>query len=91
MFDVQFNNIADFRFFLKNLSLDNRQGKGEKDKTLIYNDPPYQGNTNDNYSKSFVYEDLIDLIEANIATGCKFCISEFGSDVVYDLAKATII
>jgi DNA adenine methylase len=77
--DVQFSN-KDFRFFFNILRPDNSF------KTFIYNDPPYQ-NTTDNYSHSFTKQDLIDLIEANIETGCKFAISEFNSDVVLELAK----
>ena len=81
-FEVQFNN-KDFRDFLKQITW---RGNSETDSVFIYNDPPYQ-NTNDNYSHSFTKQDLIDLIEANIETGCKFAISEFNSDVVLELAK----
>ena len=85
LFDVQFNN-KDFKVLFNSISLDDRSlRKGESSKTFIYNDPPYQ-NTDDNYSHSFTKQDLIDLIEVNIETGCKFAISEFDNPVVLELA-----
>ena len=78
LFNVQFLNKDFKRFFVEARMKNNGQ-------TFIYNDPPYQ-NTTDNYSNSFVKQDLIDLIETNIATGCKFAISEFDTDVVLELA-----
>jgi DNA adenine methylase len=84
LFQCRFLN-KDFRIFLKSLSFQ-KDGRNDEAKTFIYNDPPYQ-NTTDNYSHSFTKQDLIDLIEANIETGCKFAISEFNSDVVLELAK----
>ena len=59
--------------------------KNKPNDCFIYNDPPYQ-NTGDNYSHSFTKQDLIDLIEVNIETGCKFAISEFDNPVVLELA-----
>jgi DNA adenine methylase len=79
---VQFNN-SDFRKFLKSWQL---RHESDKDFVFIYNDPPYQ-KTSDNYSNSFVKQDLIDLIEVNISTGCKFAISEFDNPIVLKLAK----
>ena len=79
---LKFTN-NDFRKAISCISLSE---KNTIDKTFIYNDPPYQ-NTTDNYSNSFVKQDLIDLIETNIKTGCKFAISEFDTDVVLELAE----
>jgi DNA adenine methylase len=79
--NVKFNNV-DFRKFFQCWTVVRPK---DNSKFFIYNDPPYQ-NTNDNYSNSFVKQDLIDLIETNIATGCKFAISEFDTDVVLELA-----
>ena len=76
--DVQFTN-KDFRVLFNSIQI------REPKNAFIYNDPPYQ-NTGDNYSNSFVKQDLIDLIETNIKTGCKFAISEFDTDVVLELA-----
>jgi DNA adenine methylase len=78
-FNEDFRKFISLHYFQKNRPL-------EKINTFIYNDPPYQ-NTSDNYSHSFTKQDLIDLIEVNIETGCKFAISEFNSDVVLELAK----
>jgi DNA adenine methylase len=81
--DVNFANF-DFRKFLNALSFA-KDGRNDEAKTFIYNDPPYQ-NTGDNYSNSFTKQDLIDLIEVNLNTGCKFAISEFDTDIVLELA-----
>ena len=79
----RFTNM-DFRKLLKSFEF-KKDGRNDQAKTLIYNDPPYLGTT-DNYSHSFTKQDLIDLIEVNIETGCKFAISEFDNPVVLELA-----
>ena len=81
---ARFTNM-DFRDLFKSLSF-HKDGRNDEAKTLIYNDPPYI-KTNDNYSNSFTEQDTIDLFETNIATGCKFAISEFNSPFALDLAK----
>lgn len=74
---------TDFRQFLNKFSI-----KCDRDRqnTLIYNDPPYLG-TGDNYKNSFTKYDFVDLVEANIASGCKFQISEEANPLVLDIAK----
>ena len=73
IFDIQINN-KDFKDFLKNISLDDRSGKGEKEQTFIYSDPPYL-QTDDNYKNSFKESDSFELFEALEKTGCKFAYS----------------
>ena len=77
--DVQFMN-KDCNDFLNSIQIRNEE------QTFIYNDPPYL-ETGDNYSNSFTKEDLMNLIEVNIETGCKFAISEFDNLVVLELAE----
>jgi DNA adenine methylase len=84
LYDVNFTNF-DFTKFLNSLTFAN-DGRNDEAKTLIYNDPPYL-ETGDNYSNSFTKEDLMNLIEVNIETGCKFAISEFNNPVVLELAE----
>ena len=85
LFDVQINN-KDFKDFLKNISLDDRSGKGETEKTFIYSDPPYL-QTDDNYSNSFKESDSFKLFEALEKTGCKFAYSEFNHPFIIQQAK----
>ena len=80
--DCKFIN-CDFRDVFKNISLSE---ENNIKKTLIYCDPPYIG-TDDNYSNSFELDDLIDLVKLLIDTRCKFAISEFENDYIYDLVK----
>ena len=80
--DCKFIN-CDFREVFKNISLSE---ENNIKNTLIYCDPPYVG-TDDNYSNSFELDDLIDLVKLLISTGCKFAISEFENDYIYDLVE----
>lgn len=81
--NVQFNN-ADFRDFLKQWSFAH---EADRQRTLIYNDPPYLG-TNNNYNTPVWTEnDFTDLIECNLETRCKFAISEFDNEFVLDCAE----
>ena len=85
LFGVQFMN-KDFKVFFNSISLDDRGGKGETQKTFIYCDPPYLG-TNDNYSNSFdenLSNDLFDTLEE---TGCKFAMSEFDHPFILEQAE----
>ena len=85
LFDVQLNN-KDFKDFLKNISLDDRSGKGETEQTFIYSDPPYL-QTGDNYKNSFKQSDSFELFEALQKTGCKFAYSEFNHPFILQQAK----
>jgi DNA adenine methylase len=78
--DVQFYN-NDFRKFLKSICFD-----GMECETLIYCDPPYL-QTSDNYSNSFVEQDVIDLFDSLNQTGCKFAMSEFDNPFILNQAK----
>lgn len=81
IFDVQFNNV-DFRKFLTSYQL---RGENDNKNTLIYCDPPYL-DTNDNYSNSFDEKDTMELFEALEKTGCKYAVSEFNHNLMYDIA-----
>lgn len=87
IFDIQFNN-KDFKRFLKNISLDDRSGKGETKQTFIYSDPPYL-QTVDTYSNSDTWQesDSSDLFDALQKTGCKFAYSEFNHPFILQKAK----
>jgi len=85
IFDIQINN-KDFKDFLKNISLDDRSGKGETEQTFIYSDPPYL-QTGDNYSNSFKESDSSDLFNSLQKTGCKFAYSEFDHPFILQQAK----
>lgn len=74
---------CDFREVFKNISLSE---ENNINKTFIYCDPPYLG-TDDNYSNSFELDDLIDLVKLLISTRCKFAISEFNNDHIYDIVE----
>jgi len=81
--NVQFNN-CDFERFLKSI---NFRCEKDKEKTFIYGDPPYI-DTGSNYeNKSWSKNDFCRLLDACIATGCKFAISEFNNEFVIKEAE----
>ncbi len=71
----------DFREFLKSLSFTNSQ----KNRILIYSDPPYINTINNYNTPKWGINDLIDLIELKISLQVKFAISEFYSDEIKPL------
>ena len=85
LFGVQFMN-KDFKVFFDSISLDDRGGKGETNKTFIYCDPPYLG-TNDNYSDSFNEEKSLLLFDTLEETKCKFAMSEFDHPFIIEQAE----
>ena len=85
LFDVQLMN-CDCNKFIKSISFDDRNGKGETEQSFIYCDPPYL-NTNDNYSDSFTEQDSIDLFNTLQETGCKWAMSEFDNEFILNQAK----
>ena len=85
LFAVQFNN-KDFKDFLKNISLDDRSGKGETNQTFIYSDPPYLY-TDCRYTNIFKESDSSDLFDSLQKTGCKFAYSEFDHPFIIQQAK----
>lgn len=80
--DVYFYNM-DFRDFLSSFK---RTISVQKDKTFIYNDPPYLSTTH-NYAEGFKEEDFVDLLNILREIGCKWAISEFENDKVLDLVQ----
>jgi len=80
--DCKFIN-CDFKDVFKNISLSE---ENNIKKTFIYCDPPYIG-TDDNYSNSFELDDLVYLVNLLISTGCKFAISEFNNDHIYNIVE----
>jgi DNA adenine methylase len=79
--NVQFFN-KDFKVFLNILRDKNNN------ISFIYSDPPYL-NTVDTYkdSDTWTKQDVIDLFDANIKTGCRFAMSEFDNPFILDQAK----
>jgi len=73
--NVKFS-CCDFRDFFKNLTF-----KEEKEKTLIYADPPYLSTTH-NYKNGFSEKDFIELLEVLTKTSIRFCISEFNNEFI---------
>lgn len=72
----------DYKKFISSISF---RRDIEKNKTFIYCDPPYL-NTNDNYSNSFTEEDTIELFKTLEETNCKYAVSEFDHNLMYDIA-----
>ena len=85
LFTVQFNN-KDYKDFLKNISIDDRSGKGETNQTFVYSDPPYL-ETDCRYTNIFKESDSFELFEALEKTGCKFAYSEFNHPFILQQAK----
>lgn len=83
LFNVTFLNVDYKQFILNNYY---RHGDWDKNRTLIYCDPPYL-NTNDNYSNSFTEQDSIDLFNTLQETGCKWAMSEFDNPFIIQQAK----
>jgi DNA adenine methylase len=79
---IQFNN-CDFRRFLKVLLRDRNINI-----SFIYNDSPYLSTGSNYENQSWTKKDFTDLLDANIATGCKFAVSEFDNPFVIEQAKA---
>jgi DNA adenine methylase len=82
---VIFNN-TDFRLFFKNLIFNKRDINFES--SFFYNDPPYISTASNYENQSWTKKDFTDLLDANIATGCKFAVSEFDNPFVIEQAKA---
>lgn len=76
---IQFH-CTDFRKFLHDYST-------EQSKTYIFNDPPYIGTVNNYNTPKWTESDLADLVQANLATGCKFGVCEYTSPTVLAIAK----
>lgn len=82
IYSVRFNNVDAVKFinsisWRKNI---------ERNKTLIYCDPPYL-QTGDNYSNSFTESDSLELFETLQDTGCKWAMSEFNHPFILEQAK----
>tara|TARA_R110002074_G_C12380249_1_gene652350 strand:+ start:191 stop:961 length:771 start_codon:yes stop_codon:yes gene_type:complete len=82
IFGCEFMNTC-FRDVFKKLAFKDDK---EKQKTLVYCDPPYLG-TSDNYSDSFNEVDSNDLFDCLIDSGCKFAVSEFDHPFILKQAK----
>lgn len=83
LFNVTILNVG-FKQFIKNNYY--RHGDKDKERTLIYCDPPYLGTTN-NYSNSFTEQDSIDLFDCLESTGCKWAMSEFNNPFILEQAE----
>ena len=82
LFNTKLSN-KDFRLFIKSVFF--RDYK-EKNKSLIYCDPPYLNTTN-NYSQGFTKKDSLDLFDALEKKGTKWAMSEFDHPFILDQAK----
>ena len=82
IYKVQFNNCNAIDF-IKSIGW---RGDMERDKALIYCDPPYLS-TGNNYSNSFTEADSNDLFDCLQATGCKWAMSEFDHPFILQQAK----
>lgn len=78
----------DFRKFLNSIEY-KKDGRNDENKTLIYNDSPYLGTTN-NYEGDWSEKDTEDLFTENMKLGkrgAKIAISEFAHPFVLEQSK----
>lgn len=83
--DIQFFN-KDFRKFLNSLSLSSEK-RELKDDTFIYSDSPYLNQTSTYSDNGWSEQDVFDLFDCLIESGCKFAYSEFDNPFILEQAK----
>ena len=83
LFDVIISN-KDFRKLFESIAY--RQEKIEKQKTLIYSDPPYLDQTS-TYQNDWIEDDANDLFACLEDSECMFAYSEFNHPFILDQAK----
>lgn len=78
---------ADFEDFFKSIAIRKSENRDEIDKFFCYCDSPYL-NTDNNYeTPNWKKDDLVRLVEANIAKRWRFAISEFENPTLLELVK----